>query len=98
MDLLVQFFAGALFGALFDQFALYGHLEDGLLHIAGEAFVEVLQAGPSLFIAFDQGQEFFDFGNDAFLLGEGWERKYRISDLIAIQVFNYSPTYLTAKL
>ena len=73
LDLLVEGLAGALFGALGDELALDGKLEDGFLHVRREALIEVLQAVPGFFVAVDIGQEFFDFGNDALLLGKGWE-------------------------
>ena len=66
----IQFLGGAFFGALFHQFTLDGLLEDGFFHVLGEAAVEVLQFSPGLFIAVHQGQEFFDFGDDALLLGK----------------------------
>lgn len=66
-------FAGAFFGVLLHQFALDGQLEEGFLHVDGKAAVEVFQLGPGLFVAVDQGEEFFDFRDDAVLFGEGRE-------------------------
>ena len=50
LDLLVELFAGALFGVLFDEFALNGQLEDRFLHVRREALIEVLQAAPRLLL------------------------------------------------
>ena len=41
LDLLVEGFAGALFGALGDELALDGKLEDGFLHVRREALITV---------------------------------------------------------
>ena len=74
--LLIQFFAGAFLGALLDELALNGKLKEGLLHIAGEAFVEVLQLRPCGFITVNQRKQFCNLCYNARLLSERRKRNY----------------------
>jgi len=76
LNLLIQFFACAFLRALLDQFALNRHLQDRFLHIVRETPVKVLKLAPRLFIAVNVWQQFFDFCNNALLLGERWNRNY----------------------
>ena len=75
---LIQFFAGAFLGTLLHQLAL----NDGLLHIPGEALVEILQTGPRLFITLDQRQQFLNLCHNALLLGQRREGKHTSGQII----------------
>ena len=75
LNLLIEFFAGAFFGALLDEFTLNCHLQKGFLHIAGEALIERFQLVPCLFVAVDIREKFFDFGDDAALFRKRGKRK-----------------------
>ena len=82
LNLLIQFLAGAFFGALFHQFALNGHLQEGFLHIAGKTLVELFQLCPRFFVAVDQRQQLLNLGNNALLLGKWWDWQYICPKLV----------------
>ena len=73
LNLLIEFFAGAFFGALLHQLALNRHLENGFLHVRRETAIKFLQPVPRLFISVEVWEQFFDLGDDAFLLSKGRE-------------------------
>ena len=67
LNLPVQFLAGAFFGALLDELALYRHLQERLLHIRRKPSVKFFQTAPCLLVAVDQRQQLFDFPDDSLL-------------------------------
>lgn len=66
--------ADATVDVTFEKSALYSFLQDGFFQGFWEGCVKSIELRFGLGVFFDEWEEFLDFGNDAVLFGEGWDR------------------------